>query len=76
MRVHPDHARVQSAGCGALGNLAAKHPNNQTAVVAAGGLEAVVTAMRASAGAELVQRKGCYALRHLMTLLLYSRFIG
>ena len=48
-----------------LRHLMYKHPTNQTAVAAAGGIEAVMAALRAHVGAEAVQQCGCIALRHL-----------
>ena len=42
-----------------LGNLALNSPANQQAIAAAGGVEAVVGAMRAHPEAEAVQGDGC-----------------
>ena len=44
----------------ALGQLAANSPANQQAIAAAGGVEAVVGAMRAHPEAEDVQDNGCF----------------
>eukprot|EP01049_Picozoa_sp_SAG25_P016681 SAG25_NODE_3941_length_923_cov_296.111650_1_plen_229_part_00 len=49
-------------GCRSLAALMTNHPANQTAVAAAGGIEAVVAALRAHPGAEAVQYMGCCAL--------------
>jgi uncharacterized membrane protein len=53
---------VQRNGCYAVTNLAHKHPANQTAIASAGGVEAVVGAMRAYPADANVQRNGCYAV--------------
>eukprot|EP01047_Picozoa_sp_COSAG01_P027644 COSAG01_NODE_1831_length_9117_cov_3.960080_7_plen_334_part_00 len=42
LRAHPDAKLVQDMGCLALGNLVCYHPANQTAVAAAGGIDAMV----------------------------------
>ena len=52
-------------GCGgppsaALGNLANNSPENQQAIAAAGGVAAVVGAMRGHPEAAGVQQSGCY----------------
>ena len=46
--------------CAALGNLAANSPENQRAIAAAGGVVAVVGAMRAHPAAAGVQQRGCF----------------
>jgi len=46
--------------CAALGNLAANSPENQRAIGAAGGVAAVVGAMRAHPKAAGVQQWGCF----------------
>ena len=56
---------VQEKGCGALRNLAAGSEDRKTAVIAAGGLEAVLQAMGAHGGSAKVQENGCGALRNL-----------
>jgi hypothetical protein len=73
MRAHPGAEVAQYQGCDALAYLVcyhptatAAHPANQTAVAAAGGIEAVVKALRAHPGSEKVQEMGCYALRCLV----------
>ena len=43
----------------ALGNLAVNSPANQQAIAAAGGVQAVLGAMRAHPEAAAVQGKGC-----------------
>ena len=45
--------------CAALGQLAASSPENQRAIAAAGGVAAVVGAMRAHPAAATVQEEGC-----------------
>ena len=45
--------------CAALGQLAASSPENQRAIAAAGGVVAVVGAMRVHPAAAGVQQKGC-----------------
>jgi hypothetical protein len=69
MRAHPGAEVAQYQGCDALAYLVcyhptatAAHPANQTAVAAAGGIEAVVKALRAHPGSEKVQEMGCDAL--------------
>ena len=47
----------------ALGNLANGNPENQKAIAAAGGVEAVLGAMRAHPGAAEVQQHGCGGAR-------------
>jgi hypothetical protein len=73
LQAHPGSQMVQRSGCEALAYLVcyhptatAAHPANQTAVAAAGGIEAVVAALRAHPGSEEVQEMGCYALRWLV----------
>ena len=44
----------------ALGRLAVNSPANKQAIAAAGGVEAVLGAMRAHPEAETVQGEGCY----------------
>ena len=44
----------------ALGNLANGSPANKQAIAAAGGVEAVLGAMRAHPEAQTVQQYGCY----------------
>ena len=56
--------RDQQNGCGALWELAV-NAENRVAIAAAGGVEAVVAAMRAHAADAMVQQNGCGALASL-----------
>ena len=47
----------------ALGNLSNGSPENKKAIAAAGGVEAVVGAMRAHPGAAKIQQYGCHGAR-------------
>jgi hypothetical protein len=65
MRAHPAHVDVQRLGCGALTNLACANTANQTAIVSAGGVEAVLGAMQAHPAHVDVLKNGCHALANL-----------
>eukprot|EP01047_Picozoa_sp_COSAG01_P139568 COSAG01_NODE_70374_length_258_cov_4.924528_1_plen_52_part_01 len=47
MRAHTADANVQHNGCCAMAHLALRQPANQAAIASAGGVEAVMGAMRA-----------------------------
>jgi hypothetical protein len=57
-------ARVQREGCRALRDLATSDAS-RPGVVAHGGVEAVVMAMRLHGGSEGVQEQGCLALGNM-----------
>ena len=60
------HAEVAKQGCRALANLAFNNADNQKAIASAGGVEAVVAALRAHGGAHAgVAQHGCWALKNL-----------
>jgi hypothetical protein len=56
---------VQYNGCCALAGLARKHAANQAAIASAGGVEAVVGAMRAHTADATVQRIGYYVVAQM-----------
>ena len=62
MRTYRSHAGVQEMGCKVLVELAGE--DNLKAVVGAGGLSAVISAMAAHVGNACVQQRGCGALGH------------
>ena len=62
MRTYRSHAGVQEVGCKVLVELAGE--DNLKAVVGAGGLSAVISAMAAHVGNACVQQRGCGALGH------------
>eukprot|EP00961_Rhodomonas_salina_P095293 1282150-Rhodomonas_salina.1 len=64
MKQHVKSAGVQEQGCGALRNLAV-NDENKVKIGAAGGIEAVITAMQQHADSEGVQEWGCAALSNL-----------
>jgi dihydroorotate dehydrogenase len=51
--------------CRALRNLAANNDNNEDAISAAGGIEALATAMETHQARALLQEYACAALYHL-----------
>jgi hypothetical protein len=57
---------VQERGCWALESLVYSNAENWTRAWAAGGVEAVVAAMRAHASDARVQERGCWALESLV----------
>lgn len=46
MATHAKQPMVAEQGCAALGTIALRSPSNSTAIVAAGGVEAIVKAMQ------------------------------
>ena len=76
MRSHPTVAAVQMEGCCALRNLACGTPGDARsrqgaveAIVEAGGIEVLLTALRTHERAPRVLAQGCGALRNLATSL-------
>eukprot|EP00961_Rhodomonas_salina_P054456 731667-Rhodomonas_salina.1 len=64
MKKHVKSAGVQEEGCWALRNLALSH-ETRVKIGAAGGIEAVITAMKQQVNSEGVQKQGCGALWNL-----------
>jgi dihydroorotate dehydrogenase len=64
MAAHKTSAIVQEKACRALGNLSAQ-PANRDAVSAAGGIEALATAMDTHQARALLQEYACAALHNL-----------
>ena len=46
MTTHAKQSTVAEQGCGALGTIALRNPSNCVAIVAAGGVDAIVKAMQ------------------------------
>jgi hypothetical protein len=65
MRAGAGDVEVQRAGCSALWILAAGNAGNRVAIAEAGGVQAVVGAMKLHQGIAAVQEMGCGALMNL-----------
>merc|ERR1712224_1195380 len=65
MREHPEVAEVQQSACGTLWCFAIKHPGNQSAIAANGGIELIAAAMKKHQGNAGVQVMVRGALRAL-----------
>jgi deoxyribose-phosphate aldolase len=65
MTAHKTSTIVQEMACGALVNLAANNDNNDVAISAAGGIEALATAIKTHQASALVQKNACLALHNL-----------
>ncbi len=64
MKAHKESAKVQEWACRLLINLAAS-AENQLKISEAGGIAAVLTAMKVHTGSDAVQQYACGALRSL-----------
>merc|ERR1719215_348657 len=62
MQDHAEHVELQVMACGAFGNLAARHLNNQTAVASCQGLEFIMGAMAMHQNSVQVQQSAIAAL--------------